>query len=255
MTRMSTAAVVGRAESELLPVLRRLLAQPEGRRLYGSGRSPGLFPSRSVGSERIVADLNERGFITLVDPENDRQGPTALLTAEGRRWLVDHDSPRELLEDLLRVGEDQRDILRELATLLAEHERRLERQRQAVAAVLTRLASETAADSPCEALALQILAVRDPRGELAVRSFADLYEEIRLRQPGLSIGAFHDAIRRLYDQSKIRLCPWTGPLYELPQPALALLIGHEVLYYVQLTRDTLSQTHGYRYASERAAEA
>jgi len=37
----------------------------------------------------------------------------------------------------------------------------------------------------------------------------------------------------LREAGRLRLAPWTGPLYELPEPALALLIGHEVLYYVR----------------------
>ena len=30
---------------------------------------------------------------------------------------------------------------------------------------------------------------------------------------------------------QVYLHPWTGPLYALPEPAFALLVGHEVAYY------------------------
>ena len=46
-----------------------------------------------------------------------------------------------------------------------------------------------------------------------------------------TIGQFHDALRQLHSQQRIYLHPWTGPLCELPEPALALLVGHEVAYY------------------------
>ena len=40
-----------------------------------------------------------------------------------------------------------------------------------------------------------------------------------------------DGLRKLHQQEQIYLHPWTGPLYDLPEPALALLVGHEVAYY------------------------
>ncbi len=60
----------------------------------------------------------------------------------------------------------------------------------------------------------------------------ELYRHAVQATPGLTIGRFHDGIRSLHDQQKIYLHPWTGPLYELPEPPYALLIGHEIAYYV-----------------------
>jgi hypothetical protein len=47
----------------------------------------------------------------------------------------------------------------------------------------------------------------------------------------VTIGQFHDGLRRLHDGATIYLHPWTGPLYELPEPRFALLVGHEIAYY------------------------
>jgi hypothetical protein len=44
-------------------------------------------------------------------------------------------------------------------------------------------------------------------------------------------------LRSLHDRERIYLHPWTGPLYALPEPAFALLIGHEVAYYASLRND------------------
>jgi hypothetical protein len=49
-----------------------------------------------------------------------------------------------------------------------------------------------------------------------------------------SIGQFHDQLRRLHEVQEIYLHPWTGPLYDLPEPALALLVGHEIAYYASI---------------------
>jgi hypothetical protein len=58
-----------------------------------------------------------------------------------------------------------------------------------------------------------------------------LLEKVKAGCPDMSLGAFHDALRTLRDRAAIHLHPWTGPLYELPDPTVALLAGHEIAYY------------------------
>jgi hypothetical protein len=53
-------------------------------------------------------------------------------------------------------------------------------------------------------------------------------------QNSLTIGQFHDQLRALYEQEQIYLHPWTGPLPEIPKPALALLAGHGIAYYASI---------------------
>ena len=60
---------------------------------------------------------------------------------------------------------------------------------------------------------------------------AELCRQAQKESPTLTIGSFHDGLRHLHEQQKIYLHPWTGPLYDLPEPSYALLIGHEVAYY------------------------
>ncbi len=56
------------------------------------------------------------------------------------------------------------------------------------------------------------------------------------RQCGTTtIGAFHDALRQLADD-RIHLHPWTGPLYAIPEPPYALLVGHAVAYFASLKK-------------------
>jgi hypothetical protein len=59
----------------------------------------------------------------------------------------------------------------------------------------------------------------------------ELYRAAQSCQPTLTIGQFHDGLRTLHARGQVRLHPWTGPLYELPEPSLALLVGHEIAYY------------------------
>ncbi len=50
----------------------------------------------------------------------------------------------------------------------------------------------------------------------------------------VTIGEFHDCLRQLYADGAVTLPAWTGPLYALPEPQYALLIGHGIAYYASL---------------------
>ena len=76
----------------------------------------------------------------------------------------------------------------------------------------------------------------------------DLYRKLESGNQ-VSVGLFHDALRQLHDDHQLYLHPWTGPLYALPEPAFALLVGHEVAYYASQRR---SQESGVR-SQERAS--
>jgi hypothetical protein len=59
----------------------------------------------------------------------------------------------------------------------------------------------------------------------------ELYRGLSVLDPPPTIGAFHDCLRQLHAAGSVYLHPWTGPLYALPEPACALLVGHGVAYY------------------------
>ncbi len=63
-----------------------------------------------------------------------------------------------------------------------------------------------------------------------------LYRQMTAHVPGVTIGEFQDALRRLHDLGKIYLHPWTGPLYDIPEPSYALLVGHEIAYYASIRK-------------------
>ncbi|NBR04165.1 MAG: hypothetical protein EBT92_00160 [Planctomycetes bacterium] len=61
-----------------------------------------------------------------------------------------------------------------------------------------------------------------------------LYQQLSSRCSGVTPGAFHDALRNLRHKKLVELHPWTGPLYEIPKPELALMAGHEIACYASL---------------------
>lgn len=59
----------------------------------------------------------------------------------------------------------------------------------------------------------------------------ELYRSLSILNAPPSIGEFHDCLRKLHSDGTLYLHPWTGPLYALPEPAYALLAGHNIAYY------------------------
>lgn len=56
-------------------------------------------------------------------------------------------------------------------------------------------------------------------------------KHVRQLLPDVTIGEFHDALRKLHDASTIRLGGWPKTIYELPEPELALFVSSKVMYY------------------------
>jgi hypothetical protein len=81
---------------------------------------------------------------------------------------------------------------------------------------------------------LSHLASWQARGTLQDCPLSELYRVARRAESGLTIGHFHDGLRTLHERREIALHPWTGPLYEIPEPAVALLVGHAIAYYAAL---------------------
>jgi hypothetical protein len=61
-----------------------------------------------------------------------------------------------------------------------------------------------------------------------------VYEHLRQTHPALTLGEFHDGMRTLHQQRRIRLDPYTQALATLQDPIHALYLDREVKYYVDL---------------------
>ncbi len=216
-----------RAEDLAAAALRRLHAEP-GLRLFAAGKAAGVFGQRSAAAQRAAELLLEHRLIAMAD-----DGAACEITPAGAEWLREHENPRVLLEDLLRATEAQLAEFQGLAALCKNHAERLDGQRANLAELLARLPASPKAAAAAENAALEILAEFGRLGRPGACTVAELFERLRARRLPLTVGQFHDTLRTLRNAGRVRLSAWTGPLYELPEPALALLVGHEVLYYVQ----------------------
>lgn len=62
----------------------------------------------------------------------------------------------------------------------------------------------------------------------------ELFRSLALHDSPPTIGQFHDCLRKMRAEGTLSLHSWTGPLYTMPEPAFALLVGHDVAYYASL---------------------
>lgn len=238
----------------ILEALSRAAAEPAGLSLYAQKSEPGLFPAGSVA--RIAADRAKAdGLLEVVQSEARGRAVRELcvLTDKGRRFLADQSSPRQVLEDFVRVLEDRQAAVAELSASVTRMAAGLEAIRATVEQVIPRLTDHhhtngTAMNAifiparPSVPAASDAL-IADVKARLSEWHAAtgssqdcplpDLYRKLESKNQ-VSVGLFHDALRQLHDDHQLYLHPWTGPLYALPEPAFALLVGHEVAYYASI---------------------
>ena len=61
-----------------------------------------------------------------------------------------------------------------------------------------------------------------------------IYATLKQSRPSLTLGQFHDGLRMLRDQARIRLKPYTRALATIDDARNALFLDGEVMYYVEL---------------------
>lgn len=229
----------------ILEALGRAVADPPGRPLFSSKAAPGLFPR--TNSARLAAQrCQDEGYLRLVRTDPGKT-PTEVcaITDRGVAYLLDQVNPRQVLEDCVRALEAREAQLTDLVRTAARLHDTLDGLKSVVRQVLPHLtpaapgppASANGNGKPhapaadWTAAALAELARRHDDGAPDDCPLPELYRRLTGAHAGLSIGQYHDGLRRLHDEGRVYLHPWTGPLYELPEPAFALLVGHEIAYY------------------------
>jgi hypothetical protein len=220
----------------LLEALAHALAAPGAAPLFSTRSIPGLFPNSAAGKSAAAAAL-QAGWLSKIRTQT--KGRTAIdfvaITPAGQQHLLEQSDPRPILEAIHAGLIDRAGQLDQLqsALRLCRHDldtlqARVEALAQTAASSITST-KVTLSDWP-ERLAVYL------RNRQRLRPAEDcplpeLFHQARAIAPELSVGEFHDGLRRLQLQRQIALQPWTGPLHELPEPRLALMQGHTLAYY------------------------
>jgi hypothetical protein len=230
----------------ILEALTKALAEPGGLPLHGTKRLPGLF-TVSAGAKLAAQRCLEQGYLRVLHRENKGKAVQEFcgLTEEGLAHVLSQVSPKQVLEELVHTLQARQTLVAELVTAARQWQTGLDALQAAVEKVLQQIQSGPASPSaatvgPASSLngshsvaadLVACLSQWQATGSPGDCPLPELYRCVQPTLPSLTIGQYHDNLRHLHDQEKIYLHPWTGPLYEIREPAYALLVGHEIAYY------------------------
>ncbi len=272
-----TDAVVADKFTQLVTdALTRAATEAGGQFLYASKTEPGLFPTTAAGKIAAKKCLDE-GFLRVV--RTDSRGKTSreicTATERGLDFLLENSSPKQVLEDFVRILEARRGEVAELLTTTRRLADGLDGLTSAVSQVLPKIQTSrvsvpvgesvsspssngtmphrggtempaVAVPAPAPAPTSAALAEAEDLAEALLARLGDwsssagaaqdcplpdLFRSLTMRDAELTIGLFHDALRSLHNSGRIYLHPWTGPLYAIPEPSYAMLVGHGIAYY------------------------
>jgi hypothetical protein len=218
--------------------LARAAAEPEGYPLLAGKSESGLFPSTALAraaAERAKAN----GLLEVVRAEvrGKLTREICMITEKGRDYLTRRADPREVLEDFVRVLESRQTDMRDLSNAACQMRQSLQGIQAVVTELLPRLTQSNGHPAPADSLTADLKArLAEWHASAGASEDCPLPELYRRLEASVAptIGQFHDCLRQLHDEQMIYLHPWTGPLYAMPDPAFALLIGHEVAYYASI---------------------
>jgi hypothetical protein len=261
--------VADKITQQITDALTKAAAHPNGLPLYAVKADPGLFPNTSAMKASAQKCLAE-SLIRVSGTETKGKSPRDLyvLTDAGWEFLLAQVNPKQVLEDFVRVLETQQGEVGELLDTARRMADSLQGLKDAVARVLptvsvtrftekmnggtvtkpTGVACANAARlEEIHGEAVAVLEEPPSQTELAPMILArladwsgaagedcplpELYRSLSILDSPPTIGEFHDCLRRLHTDGALYLHPWTGPLYALPEPAYALLAGHNIAYY------------------------
>ena len=211
----------------ILDALSRAAAEPAGMPLFKAKAAAGLFPA-TPAARQAAQRCKDDGYLHIV---HTAPREICAITDKGRQWLVTQASPRQVLEDFVRLLEERRQQAAELITAARN-----------VAASVESLKSTVEQLRPAERpdnsggpldLCADIQAHVEQWHDTSPGDcpLPELFRRLREVHPDLTVGCFHDGLRDLHARGVIYLHPWTGPLYDLPEPPFALMTGHEIAYY------------------------
>jgi hypothetical protein len=249
MPRRTEARLADRLAALMLEGVNQAARVPAGLPLFAARKTPGLFPTTAAGRQ-AADEACHLGLIrrdSAVDPE------LFIITERGLAYFLEESTPRQVLDDVARAIEsrgEQLDTIAKQTVALQMEWQGLRRLMEGLSARLDQSRSALLNDGLDELRDV----LRDWRAS-GDCPLPELYSRWSAKHPGGSIGRFHDHLRRLHDDDAIYLHPWTGPLYTLPEPAFALLVGHEVAYYASLRSDKqFEQSHKRLAISDKPNE-
>jgi hypothetical protein len=239
--------VADKSTQLVLTALSRAVADPAGLPLHSNRKTPGLFATTAT-ARQVAQRCKDNGLLAVVNSDSDgKTAETCAITEKGLAYLLSQVSPKQVLEDLVQTLKERQAQVGALVSTAQQWQSGLGALQATIAKVLQRIEkpdanhANTLGPLPSgngspgwpEKLVASLAQAR-AADSTQDSPLPELFRQANALNPGLSIGQFHDGLRRLQEQEKIYLHPWTGPLYEIPEPAYAVLTGHQIAYYASI---------------------
>jgi hypothetical protein len=222
-----------------LQALSQALAGPEEMVLHGKKGNPCFFAGTGAAAKQAAQFCIEKGWLEGTGKfEGTRRSRKELfrITPTGIQETVAGSEPIALLEGILsnfQKFQEALDLLKKQEALIRTlHERLRPPDFKALLANVRNPAQATLAPSfPAENV-LDHLADYQRRNSYGNCPLPELFHQVA-EPAGLTIGQFHDGLRRLVQEKKIRLHPFTSAAYQLQDEQYALVAGQEIKYYAE----------------------
>jgi hypothetical protein len=248
----------------ILEALERALADPKPRKLHGTKAIPGIFLSASATTKAAASRCLEQGLVRQVAEQRTgkRLTPLFAIAPAGVALALERSPvPRLLAAMLDAVARTARSVA-ECSGMLQAVGEQAEQLRKAFEQATARLqppdtakilehisvsqapACAASAADHAESLDKDLVSyirTRRVRTPLQPVELPELFRHAAAKFAPLSVGQFHDAVRRLAGQKRMRLLPFTQAMYQLAEPEYALILGREIMYYAEPGSNSTSE--------------
>src|SRR5262245_19217269 len=140
VSAMEGCCLADKSTRLILEALGRAAAEPGGVALLASKSEPGLFPATPL-AKSAAERCKDEGWLHVVRRETKGKGVREIctLTETGLQHLLHQSSPRQVLEDFVRVLEARQEEVAQLAESAHQMQQSLQAMQTAVEQVLPRL--------------------------------------------------------------------------------------------------------------------
>jgi hypothetical protein len=247
-------------QSLALEALTQALADPTPRPLFGTAKAPGFFKGATQPVKAAAALCQERGWLEATGAftgKGKSSKPHFRLTAAGVRAALEQAPALPLLQGVAAAVRQQVQLLTDQHQALQQLTARVSPLQEAVAALARRLEPPSLDEiarrlapagappapvvpppppgpAPWLARVVALAEEQRARDRHLPLSLPDVYEQVRRLRPDLTLGEFHDGLRTLRDERRVRLLPFTRAHATIPDLRNALFLDGEVMFYVDV---------------------
>jgi hypothetical protein len=231
-----------------LEALASSLGDSDPKILYGSKAAPGFFTGSGAATKSAAEACIAEGWLEDTGTKNGtaRSAKSLFrLTAKGRKAILDNNPTKKLLESLDQVAKDQLGEIQGIALVLKALSAKVETFGGAVQNVLEKV--HHSADStvhnkstangnvngptPLEEVEVELIARARQHTINNPLALPELYKTLKTLSSRLTLGEFHDCVRRLWKEGRIKLGPYTRSYGVIASDYEAMFLDGQVMYY------------------------